>query len=85
MAKVTRLSCNQDVSHTADWLDDQPVSVDVPEDEATGSAALRLAAQLGTPIQIRQGPTAGSLIYARPLEDGRAEVGGAVVLDEVRD
>jgi predicted PhzF superfamily epimerase YddE/YHI9 len=55
----------------------------VGEDEATGSAALRLVAQLGRPIQIRQGPTAGSLIYARPL-DGRAEVGGLVALDEAR-
>ena len=57
----------------------------VTEDEATGSAALRLAAQLGTPIQIRQGPTAGSLIYARPLDARRAEVGGVVALDEVRE
>ena len=31
---MAKLSCNQDVSHTADWLDDQPVSVDVPADEA---------------------------------------------------
>jgi predicted PhzF superfamily epimerase YddE/YHI9 len=53
----------------------------VPEDEATGSAALRLVAQIGRPIQIRQGPTAGSLIYARPLEGGRAEIGGRVELD----
>lgn len=58
--------------------------VGIPEDEATGSAALRLVARIGRPIQIRQGLTAGSLIYARPLDDGRAEVGGAVVLDEVR-
>jgi predicted PhzF superfamily epimerase YddE/YHI9 len=57
----------------------------VPEDEATGSAAMRLVAQIGHPVQIRQGPTAGSLIYARPLADGRAEIGGAVALDEVRD
>jgi predicted PhzF superfamily epimerase YddE/YHI9 len=57
----------------------------VAEDEATGSAALRLTAHLGHPIEIRQGPTAGSLIYARPLDDGRAEIGGVVVLDEVRE
>jgi predicted PhzF superfamily epimerase YddE/YHI9 len=54
----------------------------VPEDEATGAAALRLCAQLGRPVEIRQGQ--GSLIYARPLERGMAEVGGRVVLDEVR-
>jgi predicted PhzF superfamily epimerase YddE/YHI9 len=53
----------------------------VPEDPATGSAALRLAALVGRPIQIRQGPQAESLIYARPLEGGIAEVGGRVELD----
>jgi predicted PhzF superfamily epimerase YddE/YHI9 len=56
----------------------------VGEDEATGSAALRLGAQLGHPIEIRQGK--GSLIYARPAEqDGFVEIGGRVVLDEVRE
>jgi predicted PhzF superfamily epimerase YddE/YHI9 len=49
----------------------------IPEDEATGSAALQLAAQLNRPIEIHQGR--GSLLYARPLPDGRAEVGGRVV------
>jgi predicted PhzF superfamily epimerase YddE/YHI9 len=57
----------------------------ITEDEATGSAAMRLVAQIGEPIQIRQGATAGSLIYARPLPDGRSEVGGRVMLDEVRE
>jgi predicted PhzF superfamily epimerase YddE/YHI9 len=57
----------------------------IPEDEATGSMALRLAARVGRPIQIRQGPTAGSLLYARPLDDGRAEVGGVVQPHEVRE
>jgi hypothetical protein len=47
--------------------------------------ALRLAARVGRPIQIRQGPTAGSLLYARPLDDGRAEVGGVVQPHEVRE
>jgi predicted PhzF superfamily epimerase YddE/YHI9 len=56
----------------------------VGEDEATGSAALRLGAELGHPIEIRQGK--GSLIYARPAEqEGFTEIGGRVVLDEVRD
>ena len=49
------------------------------EDEATGSAALQLTAELGRPIEIRQGE--GSFLYARPLDGGRAEVGGRVVLD----
>jgi predicted PhzF superfamily epimerase YddE/YHI9 len=59
----------------------------IPEDPATGSAAMRLCAQLGRPIEIRQGPTAGSLILARPHADGEGtvEVGGRVALDEVRE
>lgn len=56
----------------------------VGEDEATGSAALRLCAQLGHAIEIRQGQ--GSLIYARPAEQqGFAEIGGRVILDEERE
>lgn len=55
----------------------------IAEDEATGSAALALCAQLGKPIQVRQG--CGSEIFARPLDEGFTEVGGRVVLDEVRD
>lgn len=49
----------------------------VPEDPATGSAALRLCALLARPIIIEQG--GGSEIYARPLEDGNLELGGRVV------
>jgi predicted PhzF superfamily epimerase YddE/YHI9 len=55
----------------------------VDEDEATGSAALRLCAQLGRAIEIRQGK--GSVIYAAPLDDGLAEIRGRVVADESRD
>jgi len=55
----------------------------IGEDEATGSAAIVLAAALDRPIEIRQGR--GSRLDARPLGDGRAEVGGRVVIDEVRD
>lgn len=53
------------------------------EDEATGSAALALCAQLGRPIAIYQGH--GSVLLCRPLADGRVEVGGGVTLDRVRD
>ena len=53
----------------------------VAEDEATGSAALRLCAQLGHPIEIRQGRN--SLIFARPAdEEGFVEIGGRVALEE---
>jgi predicted PhzF superfamily epimerase YddE/YHI9 len=55
----------------------------VEEDEATGSAALRLTAQLGRALEIRQGE--GSVIYAHPLADGTAQIAGRVLLDEVRD
>jgi len=55
----------------------------VGEDEATGSAAIMLAAALERSLTIHQGE--GSLLYARPLGAGCAEVGGRVVLDEVRE
>ena len=54
----------------------------VGEDEATGSAALMLTTALHRPLTIRQGE--GSVLYVHPLGEGRAEVGGRVVLDEVR-
>ncbi|HSS33604.1 MAG TPA: PhzF family phenazine biosynthesis protein [Solirubrobacterales bacterium] len=55
----------------------------VGEDEATGSAAIMLAAALDRAVTIYQGE--GSLLHAAPLGEGRAEVGGRVVLDEVRE
>jgi predicted PhzF superfamily epimerase YddE/YHI9 len=55
----------------------------IPEDEATGSAAVVLAARLGREIDVRQGR--GSRILARPLGDGMVEIAGRVVLDEVRE
>jgi predicted PhzF superfamily epimerase YddE/YHI9 len=55
----------------------------VGEDEATGSAAICLAAALERDIEILQGR--GSRLDARYLGEGRAEVGGRVVLDEVRE
>ena len=54
----------------------------VPEDPATGSAALRLVDQLGRPIRILQGE--GCVIHARPGSGGYAEVGGSVVEDPMR-
>jgi predicted PhzF superfamily epimerase YddE/YHI9 len=55
----------------------------IGEDEATGSAAIMLCAGLERSLTIRQGR--GSLLHARPLGPRRAEVGGRVVLDEIRD
>jgi predicted PhzF superfamily epimerase YddE/YHI9 len=51
----------------------------VPEDEATGSGALRLTGLLQRPLTIHQGK--GSVVYARPAGHGRAEIGGGVVGD----
>lgn len=57
--------------------------IGILEDEATGSAAVRLCLALGRPLTIHQGR--GSLIHARPRRDGFAEIGGRSVLDETRD
>lgn len=54
--------------------------VGVEEDEATGSAALPLCAELGRAIEVRQGR--GSVICARPRDDGCVEVGGRVVEEQ---
>ncbi len=53
--------------------------VGIGEDEATGSAALPLSALLGRAIEVRQGR--GSVIHARPIDDGFVEIGGVVVED----
>jgi predicted PhzF superfamily epimerase YddE/YHI9 len=57
--------------------------IGIAEDEATGSAATKLCAQAGRPVEIRQGR--GSRIVARPAGDGMVEIGGRSVLDDVRD
>lgn len=73
------------------WLDEDagtmrarvfPVRIGISEDEATGSAATKLAAAAGRPIEIRQGR--GSRILARPRGDGLVEIGGLCVVDELR-
>lgn len=55
----------------------------VKEDEATGSHAVRLAARLGREVLIRQGE--GSLISARPNDDGTVEIAGLAQLVETRE
>jgi predicted PhzF superfamily epimerase YddE/YHI9 len=54
----------------------------IPEDEATGAAAVRLGGLLGRPLDIRQGR--GSRILTRPAAGGMVEIAGRVALDEVR-
>jgi predicted PhzF superfamily epimerase YddE/YHI9 len=55
--------------------------IGIREDEATGTAAVKLCAQVGRPIDIRQGR--GSRILARPAGAG-VEIGGLTALDERR-
>lgn len=54
----------------------------IAEDEATGSAAIRLCSRLGRPLVIHQGR--GSVLRCRPLADGCCEVGGRARLVETR-
>lgn len=56
--------------------------VGIVEDEATGAAALRLTAELGRPLVIRQGR--GSELRTRPGPEETVEVGGRVELLETR-
>lgn len=60
-----------------------PVGIGIAEDEATGSAATKLCAHAGRPIEIRQGR--GSRILARPGDGGYVEIGGLSAVDDVRD
>ena len=55
----------------------------IVEDEATGSAAIALCAKLARRITVHQGH--GSVLLCQPLADGRVEVGGKVVLDELAE
>lgn len=48
----------------------------IPEDEATGAAALRMGELLNRALEIRQGQ--GSLLLVNPGPDGTVEVGGRV-------
>jgi predicted PhzF superfamily epimerase YddE/YHI9 len=54
----------------------------VPEDPATGSAAVVLCAHLGRELSVTQGPTGReSAIHVRPVGHGWVELGGRVVRD----
>ena len=55
----------------------------IPEDEATGAAAVVMGGALGRRLEIRQG--VGSVIQVRPGADGSVEVGGVVDDVEVRE
>ena len=55
----------------------------IPEDEATGAAAVVMGGALGRELEIRQG--VGSVIHVRPGPDGTIEVGGVVDDVETRE
>jgi predicted PhzF superfamily epimerase YddE/YHI9 len=55
----------------------------IREDEATGAAAVLMGDLLGRELTIRQG--VASELHVRPGAEGTVEVGGRVLLDEVRD
>jgi len=53
-----------------------PCDLGIEEDEATGSAAVLLGAELRRPLEIHQGR--GSIIHVAPRPDGLVEIGGRV-------
>jgi predicted PhzF superfamily epimerase YddE/YHI9 len=83
---------DEDAVYAWAWIDEDAGTIrargfapgyGIAEDEATGSAALALCARLEREVTIQQGQ--GSLLHCRALEPGKAEVGGRVVCDEVRE
>lgn len=82
------LCAGQDATQLWAWLDESAGTVrarvfaaryGVPEDEACGSCAMRLAAALGRTLVIHHGQ--GSIIHARPGPPATAEIGGYVTSD----
>lgn len=57
-------------------------AVGIAEDEATGAAAVLITAALSQDLEILQGR--GSRLSTRSTGDGSVELGGRVVLDEIR-
>lgn len=74
------------------WIDEEAghvrsrsfaTDMGIPEDEATGSAAIHLTYRLGRPLTIKQGR--GSIIHTRPsADDGWIVIGGGAVDDGFR-
>ncbi len=92
-ADVDAIDADAESSDTLDyawaWID-EPAGIvrarsfvkehGIVEDEATGSAALRLCAEINGPLEIRQGR--GSVLLASPMGNGRVRVQGRVVFDQ---
>jgi len=85
------LSPTQDFTQLWAWIDEPAgiarmrtyaTRVGIPEDEACGTGAMRLAAALGRHLTIHHG--AGSVIQAAPGPAGYADIGGQVAEDHPR-
>jgi predicted PhzF superfamily epimerase YddE/YHI9 len=90
VAEATAADATVDHLYAWAWIDEAAAAIrsrmaapalGIAEDEATGSAALRVTAHLGRDLRITQGR--GSELVTRLLADGRAEVGGRTVADRV--
>lgn len=55
----------------------------IPEDQANGSGSMLLASKLNRDLEIHHGE--GSIIFAKPIDDKFAEVGGLVVIDKEKE
>jgi predicted PhzF superfamily epimerase YddE/YHI9 len=85
------LAPEQDATQLWAW-EDEPAGVarvrvfaqryGIHEDEACGSASMRLAAALGRRLTLNHG--AGSVVHAKPGPPGTADVGGRVATDGLR-
>jgi predicted PhzF superfamily epimerase YddE/YHI9 len=83
------LSPDQDMTQLWAWIDEPTgtarartyaARVGIPEDEACGSGAMRLAATLGRRMTIHHGE--GSIIHAAPGPPGHADIGGHATEDQ---
>jgi predicted PhzF superfamily epimerase YddE/YHI9 len=84
------LDPSQDMTQLWAW-EDEPAGImrvrtfaaraGIPEDEACGSGAMRMAAAFGRRLTLHHGE--GSLIFAHPGPPGYADIGGYVAEDEL--
>lgn len=54
---------------------------DIPEAQGNGSGSMMLATQLQRAIEVKHGD--GSVIFAKPAQDGYADIGGRIIEEKV--
>ncbi len=90
-ALIGPLAPNQDMTQLWAWEDEAAGTmrvrtfagrVGIPEDEACGSGAMRMAAAFGRHLILHHGR--GSVIHAKPGPPGYADIGGYVAEDAPR-